>query len=143
VWLYCGNDEADDSMVHTNGGDLSDPSGLVRSLGERAEDALVGGGAADHIAFAATGLPDRYRPLNVAEIPWRERPLPCLGLHQVFIEDLSRLTTEPNFPPPKWLLLAVCANPASIAKNLNLALLREPQILPRPAGSGQPAHVSD
>jgi hypothetical protein len=69
VWLYCGNDKADDGVVHINGSDLSDPSGSVESRGERFEVALVGGGAVDHIAFTATDMPDRYRLLNAAEMP--------------------------------------------------------------------------
>ena len=98
VWLYQGDDEADYGIVHIIGIDFSDPSGLVDYLGEKAEDSLVGGGAVDHIAFTATDLPDMYRRLKATNLPYRERTVPALGLHQVFLEDPSGVTIELNFP---------------------------------------------
>jgi catechol 2,3-dioxygenase-like lactoylglutathione lyase family enzyme len=99
VWLYQGDDESDYGVVHLIGIDLNDPSGLAEYLGEKAEDALVGGGAVDHVAFTATDLPDMYRRLMAMNLPYRERAVPSLGLHQVFIEDPSGVTIELNFPP--------------------------------------------
>jgi catechol 2,3-dioxygenase-like lactoylglutathione lyase family enzyme len=98
VWLYQGDDEADYGVVHIIGIDLNDPSGLAEYLGEKAEDALVGGGAVDHVAFTATDLPDMYRRLKAMNLPYRERTVPGLGLHQLFLEDPSGITIELNFP---------------------------------------------
>lgn len=98
VWLYHGDDEAEYGVVHIIGIDLNDPSGLVAYLGEKAEVALVGGGAVDHIAFTATDQPDMYRRFQAMNLPYRERTVPSLGLHQVFIEDPSGVTIELNFP---------------------------------------------
>lgn len=98
VWLYGGGDEADYGVVHIIGIDTNDLSGLEEYLGAKADDSLVGGGAVDHIAFMATDLPDMYRRLNSMEQPYRERTVPDLGLHQVFLEDPSGITIELNFP---------------------------------------------
>jgi catechol 2,3-dioxygenase-like lactoylglutathione lyase family enzyme len=98
LWLYRGGDEADYGVVHIIGIDPSDPSGLVEYLGDKAEAGLNGSGAVDHVAFLATDLPDMHRRLKLAALPYRERTVPSLGLHQVFIEDPSGITIELNFP---------------------------------------------
>lgn len=98
VWLYCGGDEADYGIVHIIGIDPNDASGLDDYLGAKADSALVGGGAVDHIAFKATDLPDMHRRLHAVKLPFKERTVPGLGLHQVFIEDPSGITIELNFP---------------------------------------------
>jgi catechol 2,3-dioxygenase-like lactoylglutathione lyase family enzyme len=98
VWLYLSDDEADYGVVHVIGIDPNDPAGLVEYLGEKPEDALSGSGAMDHVAFMATDLADMHRRLKSTELPYRERTVPSLGLHQVFIEDPSGITIELNFP---------------------------------------------
>lgn len=98
LWLYRGGDEADFGVVHIIGIDPNDSQGLVEYLGDKDEAALSGSGAVDHVAFLATDLPEMYRRLQAAALPYRERTVPSLGLHQVFIEDPSGVTIELNFP---------------------------------------------
>jgi len=72
--------------------------GLKDYLGDRPEDDLRGSGAVDHVAFLAADLPDMHRRLRGMALPFRERTVPSLGLHQVFCEDPSGVTIELNFP---------------------------------------------
>jgi hypothetical protein len=39
-----------------------------------------------------------WKTLEAENIAWRDRTVPSLGLHQVFIEDPSGVTIELNFP---------------------------------------------
>jgi hypothetical protein len=39
-----------------------------------------------------------YRRLKAMNLPYRERTVPGLGLHQLFLEDPSGITIELNFP---------------------------------------------
>ena len=50
------------------------------------------------MAFTATGLDDMRARLTRAEVAFRERTVPNLGIHQVFFEDPSQVTIELNFP---------------------------------------------
>ncbi|HDR9882298.1 TPA: glyoxalase [Burkholderia cenocepacia] len=97
IWLYNGDDESDFGIVHIIGVDPDDPSGLVAYLGDKALP-QTGTGTVDHIAFLATGLADFRAKLRDAGYPWRDRMVPSLGLHQVFVEDPSGVTIEINFP---------------------------------------------
>jgi catechol 2,3-dioxygenase-like lactoylglutathione lyase family enzyme len=94
LWLYRGGDEADFGVVHIIGVDRDDPAGLTAYLGDKAEDSLHGSAAVDHLAFLATDLADMQRRLNGARLGFRERTVPSLGLHQVFVEDPSGVTIE-------------------------------------------------
>lgn len=98
VWLYMGGDEADYGVVHIIGIDKSDPQGLTEYLGDKAESSLTGSGAVDHLAFLATDLATMRQRLKKAALEFRERTVPDLGLHQVFVEDPSGVTIELNFP---------------------------------------------
>lgn len=103
VWLYRGGDEADHGTVHLVGVDPHDPQGLADYLGDKALGGLQGSGAVDHVAFTASGLPDMRARLQRAGHPFRERSVPGLGLHQMFVEDPSRITIELNFPAAEAL----------------------------------------
>jgi catechol 2,3-dioxygenase-like lactoylglutathione lyase family enzyme len=98
LWLYAGGDEADFGVVHLIGIDPDDPKGLVDYLGDKAADSLKGSGAVDHLAFLATDLRGIRATLARVGLPCRERTVPELGLHQVFVEDPSGVTIELNFP---------------------------------------------
>lgn len=98
AWLYRGDDEAEFGVVHLIGIDRDDPSGLIAYLGDKAEAALHGSAAVDHLAFLATDLADMHRRLKRAGCVFRERTVPGLGLHQVFVDDPSGVTIELNFP---------------------------------------------
>lgn len=93
-WIYCG----DRAVVHLIGIDPADSSGLEGYLGDRAEQTLAGGGAVDHIAFAATDVEGMRARLADAHVDWREREVPTLGLRQIFVEDPNGIVIELNFP---------------------------------------------
>ena len=99
LWLYNGaSKEAAYGIVHIIGIDPTNPEGLKAYLGDRDLSTLNGTGTVDHMAFAATGLKEMRARLERQGIPYRERTVPNLGLHQVFFEDPSQVTIELNFP---------------------------------------------
>ena len=98
VWLYRGGDEEDFGVVHLIGIDRDNPAGLVDYLGDKEEAALRGSAAVDHLAFLATDLRGMRDTLRRENLAFRERTVPDLGLHQVFLEDPSGVTIELNFP---------------------------------------------
>ncbi|WP_322036998.1 VOC family protein [Burkholderia cepacia] len=97
AWLYKGGDESDYGTVHIIGVDPANPDGLAAYLGDKALPAS-GTGTVDHIAFLATGVEAMWDTLRAEHVAWRDRTVPSLGLHQVFIEDPSGVTIELNFP---------------------------------------------
>ncbi len=99
LWLYNGPQYPETTgVVHIIGIDLNDPAGLKEYLGDKDLDTLNGTGTVDHMAFAATGLPDMLSRLKAHGIEYRERTVPSLNLHQVFFEDPSSVTIELNYP---------------------------------------------
>ncbi|MBP7063843.1 VOC family protein [Ferrovibrio sp.] len=98
IWLYMSDDEAEYGTVHIIGIDPNDPQGLIDYLGDKSLDSLVGTGTVDHIAFTATGLAEMRRNLAQRKLEVRERTVPSLGLHQVFLTDPSGVTIELNYP---------------------------------------------
>ena len=99
LWLYAGDtDEYANAAVHIIGVDRSDPEGLKKYLGDRDENSLAGSGAVDHVAFFVTGLAGMLKKLGDAGIEGRERTVPLLGLHQVFVDDPNGIVVELNFP---------------------------------------------
>lgn len=97
AWLYMGDDEREFGTVHIIGIDPNNPAGLTAYLGDKAL-AETGTGTVDHIAFLATGVAAMWQTLRAEGIAWRDRTVPSLGLHQVFIEDPSGVTIELNYP---------------------------------------------
>ncbi|KVF60145.1 VOC family protein [Burkholderia cepacia] len=97
AWLYKGGDESDYGTVHIIGVDPANPDGLAAYLGDKTLPAS-GTGTVDHIAFLATGVEAMWDTLRAEHVAWRDRTVPSLGLHQVFIEDPSGVTIELNFP---------------------------------------------
>src|SRR6185503_17720969 len=99
LWLYNGTQPPESfGVVHIIGIDPANPEGLKAYLGDRDLSTLNGTGTVDHMAFAATGLNDVKTRLRRHAVPFRERTVPDLGLHQVFFEDPSQVTIELNFP---------------------------------------------
>ena len=97
LWLYKGDDEAQFGVVHIIGIDPDAPQGLNDYLGDKNEVSLHGSAAIDHLAFLATDLPDMRRRLVDAGLAFRERTVPSIGLHQIFVEDPSGVTIELNY----------------------------------------------
>ncbi len=99
LWLYNGAPYPESTgVVHIIGIDPDDPQGLKDYLGDRDVASLQGTGTVDHMAFTATGLAGMRSRLQQHDVPFRERTVPSLGLHQVFCEDPSGVTIELNYP---------------------------------------------
>ena len=98
-WLYAG-DSSDyaNAVVHLIGIDKNDPSGLKAYLGDRDVSSLQGSGAVDHVAFFLTGLEDKINLLKRLNIPFRERSVPLIRLHQLFVDDPNGVVIELNYP---------------------------------------------
>ena len=99
AWMYRG-DHADiaNAVVHIIGIDRTDAGGLNDYLGARAEADLPGTGAVDHIAFFADGLSTMLSHLQGSGVAFRERTVPGIGLHQVFVHDPEGVMVELNYP---------------------------------------------
>ena len=100
IWLYNGAPQpGSNGVVHIIGIDLNDVQGLVDYLGDVDVEKLKDGtGTVDHIAFLATGREDMIARCALHGIAFRERTVPSIGLHQVFMEDPSGVTIELNYP---------------------------------------------
>ena len=98
IWLYLGDDSEKYGTIHIIGLDPNDPQGLIDYLGDKSVDSLKGTGALDHIAFNATGLADMRATLKARGLDYRERTVPDLRLHQVFVTDPSGIVIELNYP---------------------------------------------
>jgi len=99
LWMYRG-DHADmaNAAVHVIGIDPTDASGLARYLGERGADSRAGTGALDHVAFYAEGLGTMLAHLKQLGIEPRQRTVPSIGLHQLFLDDPNGVVVELNYP---------------------------------------------
>ncbi len=99
LWLYAGDTAVySNAVVHIIGIDRDDAAGLKAYLGDRPESSLQGTGAVDHLAFFANDLVDTLARLRSHGVPYRERTVPLLGLHQVFVDDPHGVVIEINFP---------------------------------------------
>ncbi|MCY7317890.1 MAG: VOC family protein [Ramlibacter sp.] len=99
LWMYRG-DHADvaNAVVHIIGMDPNDAEGLKKYLGDRDIASLRGSGAVDHVAFFAAGLARMLAHLEGLGIAPRQRTVPSIGLHQVFLDDPNGVVVELNFP---------------------------------------------
>jgi catechol 2,3-dioxygenase-like lactoylglutathione lyase family enzyme len=99
LWLYNGDHASEaNAMVHVIGMDKNDPEGLKQYLGDRDVSSLHGTGAVDHIALMAAGLEGMLENLKRLGVPCRERTVPAIGLHQLFLDDPCGLVIELNYP---------------------------------------------
>ena len=98
LWLYNGDHASvANAMVHVIGMDKNDPEGLKQYLGDRDVSSLHGTGAVDHIALMAAGLERMLENLKRLGVPCRERTVPAIGLHQLFLDDPCGLVIELNY----------------------------------------------
>ena len=99
LWMYRG-DHADvaNAVVHIIGMDPNDADGLKKYLGDRDIASLRGSGAVDHVAFFADGLARMLAHLEGLGITARQRTVPSIGLHQVFLDDPNGVVVELNVP---------------------------------------------
>lgn len=115
AWLYpAGPDGTPQghSLVHIVGIDPNDSQGLSDYLGNKEEQEGGGTGKLDHVAFRVTGLAKTYAALQAHGVPFRERKVPEMALHQVFVEDPNGVTVELNYAAEEDL----AAGEASLAR---------------------------
>ena len=99
LWMYNGDHaHVANAMVHIIGIDRDNPNGLNQYLGDMDEAKLHGSGAVDHIAVMTTGLATMLAHLKQLGVSCRERTVPSIGLHQVFLDDPSGIVIELNYP---------------------------------------------
>jgi len=99
AWMYRGDHgDVANAVVHIIGTDREKEKGLDGYLGERDETRLRGTGAIDHIAFFANGLADTLAHLRAKGVDFRQRTVPSIGLHQLFLDDPNGCVIELNFP---------------------------------------------
>jgi catechol 2,3-dioxygenase-like lactoylglutathione lyase family enzyme len=99
VWLYNGDENSwANAVLHLIAIDKNDPNGLKQYLGERDPASLYGSGAVDHIAFFAHGLEEKITLLKSMKISYRERTVPVLKFHQIFLDDPNGVIIELNYP---------------------------------------------
>ena len=67
-------------------------------MGERQVTALTGSGAVDHIAFLANDLSGMLANLKTQGVKPRQRTVPSIGLHQLFLDDPNGVVVELNYP---------------------------------------------
>ena len=110
LWLYAGDTGVwANAAVHIIGIDRNDPAGLKAYLGDRDEASLNGSGCVDHVAFFATGLHETLAKLQARGLDGRERTVPLLNLHQVFVDDPNGVVVELNFPAAEKAALDAAA----------------------------------
>jgi len=89
AWLYRGSHEdTSNAVVHIIGLDAASAS---------EEHCMQTNSPLDHIAFSATGLEEMLQHLQQHAVPYAERTVPNLGLHQVFLHDPLNIKIELNY----------------------------------------------
>jgi catechol 2,3-dioxygenase-like lactoylglutathione lyase family enzyme len=107
LWMYRGDHgDVANAVVHIIGMDPNDPEGLKKYLGDRDPSTLRGSGALDHIAFFADGLAAMIKHLRGLGIEPRQRTVPSIGLHQLFLDDPNGIVVELNYPATETTDLA-------------------------------------
>lgn len=104
AWLYRSNENGEivgTSVVHIVGINTQGNAGLSDYLGDKPMSQQTGSGALDHIAFTAANIADMHARLAKHGIKYRERKVPAMDLHQIFVEDPDGVTIELNYPRPE------------------------------------------
>jgi catechol 2,3-dioxygenase-like lactoylglutathione lyase family enzyme len=98
LWMYRGDHgDVANAVVHIIGTDRTEEKGLDDYLGERDETNLRGTGTIDHVAFFADGLSAMLEHLRSRSVAYRQRTVPSIGLHQVFLDDPNGCVIELNY----------------------------------------------
>lgn len=99
LWMYRGgHDDVANAVVHIIAMDPDDLEGLKKYLGDRDASSLRGSGAVDHVAFFADGLAGMLAHLQRQGVTARQRTVPSIGLHQLFLDDPNGVVIELNYP---------------------------------------------
>ncbi len=98
LWMYRGDHgDVANAVVHIIGIDRTEQTGLDNYLGGRDETKLRGTGTIDHVAFFADGLSTMLDHLRSQGVEYRQRTVPSIGLHQVFLDDPNGCVIELNY----------------------------------------------
>lgn len=92
-WLYV----SDKPVLHLVGL-IADDTELQSYLGRKSVSIDKGSGSLDHIAFRGNDLTKMQKHLLKLNVNFRERVVPEIGEHQLFIEDPNGITVELIFP---------------------------------------------
>ena len=92
MWLY----EGERAVVHVISIDPEDSSGLQDYLGNR-DGTGHGSGMFDHVAFFCNDLDGISASFASKQLEFRERTVPNLALHQIFLTDPNGIVVELNF----------------------------------------------
>ena len=109
AWLYRTDQERKPtgrSLVHVIGNSTEQTSGLNDFLGNKAAHARQDTGSLDHIAFRASNIAAMYQTLEKKGLVFRERRVPGMPLHLLFVEDPSGVTIELNYTSDEDLAAA-------------------------------------
>jgi catechol 2,3-dioxygenase-like lactoylglutathione lyase family enzyme len=107
LWMYRGDHgDVANAVVHIIGTDREEQKGLDGYLGERDETKLKGTGSIDHVAFFADGLSTMLDHLKGQGVTFRQRTVPSIGLHQVFLDDPNGVVIELNYQAHEVAALA-------------------------------------
>jgi catechol 2,3-dioxygenase-like lactoylglutathione lyase family enzyme len=104
AWLYATGDDGavkGTAVVHIVGIATDGGAGLSDYLGDKPQAADTGSGALDHVAFAASDIAGLHARLAQHGIAYRERKVPAMELHQVFVQDPDGVTLELNYAQPQ------------------------------------------
>jgi catechol 2,3-dioxygenase-like lactoylglutathione lyase family enzyme len=103
AWMYAAplaGEAEGKAIVHLIGIDRADSGAVAEYLGDQRGAERMGTGAFDHIAFAASGIAEMRARLGRHGIAFRERRVPNMELHQVFIHDPEGVMIELNYSHP-------------------------------------------
>jgi catechol 2,3-dioxygenase-like lactoylglutathione lyase family enzyme len=92
-WMYIG----DLDVVHIGPSARGANEAQKKYLGRTSENAGMGTGAIDHIAFRATGLPAMLEHLKKEGVSFSQRRANGQALLQVFFNDPNGIKIELNF----------------------------------------------
>lgn len=90
-WMYAGGQPVLHIVSVT-----PDNAELEAYLGAKAIQ--PGSGAIDHVSLRAEGLAAMQQHLLACQVPFRERVIPAIGEHQLFLEEPNGITVELIFP---------------------------------------------
>ncbi len=94
-WLYCNGVAVVHLIYFDRDSDGSERFDGI--MGNRSAYSTDGTGSIDHVAFRASDLEGFRERLKSKNIPMRERDVPDIDVHQVFLEDPNGVTIELNF----------------------------------------------
>jgi catechol 2,3-dioxygenase-like lactoylglutathione lyase family enzyme len=104
AWMYRTGEDGGvtgTAVVHIVATTNDGSPGLNDYLGARPLSQEAGSGALDHLAFVATDIADLHARLALHHIAYRERKVPAMELHQVFVDDPDGVTIELNYSQPE------------------------------------------